>query len=94
MIGAIVGDIVGSRFEWHNRKTKDFELFMTRTAADEVASREYKRQKDLERERQRAAEASGKWGASGSKKQRLGALMAQGGSLLSSSIKMDSATSM
>ncbi len=24
MIGAIVGDIVGSRFEWHNRKSKDF----------------------------------------------------------------------
>ena len=22
MIGAIVGDIVGSRFEWHNRKSK------------------------------------------------------------------------
>ena len=27
MIGAIVGDIVGSRFEWHNRKSKDFTLF-------------------------------------------------------------------
>lgn len=27
MIGAIVGDIVGSRFEWNNIKTKDFELF-------------------------------------------------------------------
>ena len=27
MIGAIIGDIVGSRFEWHNIKTKDFELF-------------------------------------------------------------------
>ena len=26
MIGAIVGDIVGSRFEWHNRKTKRFTL--------------------------------------------------------------------
>ena len=26
MIGAIVGDIVGSRFEWHNHKSKDFEL--------------------------------------------------------------------
>ena len=24
MIGAIVGDIVGSRFEWHNRKSKQF----------------------------------------------------------------------
>lgn len=27
MIGAITGDIAGSRFEWHNIKTKDFELF-------------------------------------------------------------------
>ena len=27
MLGAIVGDIVGSRFEWHNIKTKDFNLF-------------------------------------------------------------------
>ncbi|NLM17573.1 MAG: ADP-ribosylglycohydrolase [Candidatus Riflebacteria bacterium] len=27
MIGAIVGDIVGSRFEWNNHKTKDFALF-------------------------------------------------------------------
>lgn len=24
MIGAIVGDIAGSRFEWHNRKGKGF----------------------------------------------------------------------
>ena len=27
MIGAIIGDIVGSRFEFHNIKTKDFSLF-------------------------------------------------------------------
>lgn len=27
MLGAIVGDIVGSRYEWNNIKTKDFELF-------------------------------------------------------------------
>ena len=27
MIGAIVGDIVGSRFEFDNRKSKDFEFF-------------------------------------------------------------------
>ena len=26
MIGAIIGDIAGSRFEWHNIKTKEFEL--------------------------------------------------------------------
>ena len=27
MIGAIVGDIAGSRFEWLNYKGKDFTLF-------------------------------------------------------------------
>lgn len=27
MIGAIIGDIVGSRFEWNNYRGKDFELF-------------------------------------------------------------------
>ena len=27
MIGAIIGDIVGSRFEFHNHKSKDFTLF-------------------------------------------------------------------
>ncbi len=27
MIGALIGDIVGSRFERHNIKTKEFELF-------------------------------------------------------------------
>lgn len=26
MFGAIIGDIVGSRFEWRNRKSKDFEF--------------------------------------------------------------------
>ena len=27
MIGAIIGDVVGSRFEWDNLKSKDFDLF-------------------------------------------------------------------
>jgi len=27
MLGAIIGDIVGSRFEWDNIKTKEFDLF-------------------------------------------------------------------
>lgn len=27
MLGAIIGDIVGSRFEWDNYKAKDFEFF-------------------------------------------------------------------
>lgn len=27
MLGAIIGDIIGSRFEWDNHRSKDFELF-------------------------------------------------------------------
>lgn len=27
MIGAIIGDIVGSRFEWDNHRSKDFDFF-------------------------------------------------------------------
>lgn len=27
ILGAVAGDIIGSRFEWHNYKAKDFELF-------------------------------------------------------------------
>ena len=27
MLGAIIGDIVGSRFEWNNHRSKDFNLF-------------------------------------------------------------------
>ena len=27
MIGAIIGDVVGSRFEWNNHRSRDFELF-------------------------------------------------------------------
>lgn len=27
MFGAIIGDIVGSVYEWHNIKTKEFPLF-------------------------------------------------------------------
>lgn len=27
MLGAIIGDIVGSRFEWNNHRSKEFELF-------------------------------------------------------------------
>ena len=26
MLGAVIGDIVGSRFEWNNIKTKEFEF--------------------------------------------------------------------
>ena len=27
MLGAIIGDIVGSRFEWDNNRSKEFEFF-------------------------------------------------------------------
>ena len=27
MLGAVIGDIVGSRFEWNNYRAKDFTLF-------------------------------------------------------------------
>ena len=30
MLGAIIGDIAGSRFEWDNRKSKEFRLFTDR----------------------------------------------------------------
>ena len=30
MLGAIIGDIVGSVYEWHNIKTKEFEFFSSR----------------------------------------------------------------
>lgn len=30
LLGAIIGDIVGSRFEWENTKRKDFEFFTNR----------------------------------------------------------------
>lgn len=30
MIGAIIGDIVGSRFEWNNIKSKEFDLFTSK----------------------------------------------------------------
>lgn len=30
MLGAIVGDVVGSRYEWHNIKSKTFDLFSDR----------------------------------------------------------------
>ncbi len=27
MLGAVIGDIIGSTYEWHNVKTKEFPLF-------------------------------------------------------------------
>ena len=31
ILGAIIGDIIGSVFEWHNVKTTDFQLFTEKT---------------------------------------------------------------
>jgi ADP-ribosylglycohydrolase len=38
MIGAIIGDVIGSVYEWHNTKSEDFELFsrFTRYTDDTV----------------------------------------------------------
>ncbi len=38
MLGAIIGDIAGSRFEWHNIKSKNFALFTaeSRTTDDSI----------------------------------------------------------
>ena len=30
MLGAVIGDIVGARFEWNNIKTKEFEFLTYR----------------------------------------------------------------
>ena len=30
MYGAILGDVIGSKYEWHNIKSKEFELFDTK----------------------------------------------------------------
>jgi len=40
MLGAVIGDIAGSRFEWRNTKSKDFELFSSqcRITDDSVMS--------------------------------------------------------
>ena len=32
MLGAIIGDIVGSRFEWNNNRSKDFDFLTYKTA--------------------------------------------------------------
>ncbi|RXE58596.1 ADP-ribosylglycohydrolase family protein [Acetivibrio mesophilus] len=52
MLGAIIGDVIGSRFEWHNVKTVDFKLFnsqsrftddtvMTIAIADAILNKEH-----------------------------------------------------
>ena len=81
MIGAIVGDIVGSRFEFRNRKSKDFELFVTGGDGGRWKSLAWQRRK-ADYLKRKSAEKDGA-------KRRLGALMAESGALLSSSIKDD-----
>lgn len=31
MLGAIIGDVIGSTFEWHNVKSVDFQLFSSQS---------------------------------------------------------------
>lgn len=42
MIGAIIGDIVGSRFEWNNIKSKDFEFLTGQTGFAGSSARQTK----------------------------------------------------
>lgn len=35
MLGAIIGDIVGSRFEWNNIKSKQFDLLTSRCSVSD-----------------------------------------------------------
>ena len=88
MIGAIVGDIVGSRFEWHNRKGKDFELFVTGDALARKVSKGYAEAKAAY-EAAKKAESSRIWWPFGKRGKRLGSVLAESGSLISSSIKVD-----
>ena len=37
MLGAIIGDIVGSRFEFHNHRNKEFDLFVPECFATETS---------------------------------------------------------
>lgn len=88
MIGAIVGDIVGSRFEFRNRKSKDFELFVTGDASARKVSKGYAEAKAAY-EAANKAESIRKWWPFGKREKRLGSILAESGSLLSSSIKVD-----
>ena len=74
MIGAVIGDMVGSRFEWHNIKTKAFELFSWRskftddsvmTVAVAEALREAEKRGELDNEelvKNLLVESMYKWG--------------------------------
>ena len=52
MLGAIIGDIVGSRFEWNNHKSKDFEFLTYKCFPTELHTQsnthEFFRQKRFE----------------------------------------------
>lgn len=88
MIGAIVGDIAGSWFEFLNRKTKDFELFVTGDASARKVSKGYAEAKTVYEAAKKSA-LSLKWLPLGKREKRLGSILAESGSLLSSSIKVD-----
>lgn len=76
MLGAIIGDTVGSRFEWHNVKRKDFEFLtrkchltddsvMTIAIAQAILdwdSEGYREKKDYAKLSEYAAKSMRKWG--------------------------------
>ena len=86
MIGAIVGDIAGSRFEFRNIKTKDFELLVRAEDVERSRAEGWKDRKKAHEECKRNWFQRLFW----RKKNNLGKMLAEGGSLLSSSIDVDS----
>ena len=78
MIGAIVGDIVGSRFEWDNRTTKDFELFVTRDDYVWKVSKGYTEAKSAY-EAENKEESSRRWWQWWKRRKRLGSILSESG---------------
>ena len=87
IIGAIVGDIAGSRFEFHNVKSKDFELLVSGEDVAANRKRDWEERKCAYAEKMKAA-ADRKWWQLWRKRAGLGKMMSESGALLSSSIQV------
>ena len=87
MIGAIVGDIAGSRFEFRNIKTKDFELLVSGEDVAVNRKRDWEERKCAYAEKMKAA-ADRKWWQLWRKRAGLGKMMSESGALISSSIQV------
>ena len=87
IIGAIVGDIAGSRFEFHNVKSKDFELLVSGEDVAANRKRDWDERKRAYAEKMKAA-TSRKWWQFWRKRAGLGKMMSESGALISSSIQV------